>query len=286
MKSLLIANRGEIARRIMRTARRMGLRTIAVYSDADRDALHVREADTAVRIGGAAPRESYLNIAAIIEAAQARRRGRGASGLWLPRRERGLRAGRDRCGPHLGRAAACRHPADGRQGGGEAHCPQGRRADHSRRGAGRRHPLADRQNDRLSADDQGGRGRRRARHAACGTGEAKFDAALDAARSEAEHALRRRAPAAGARAHWRAPHRSTGLRRPARQCHPSRRARLLGAAAAPEADRGIALARRRCGVAREARRGRGRACESRELCRRRHHRVPARCGQATSISWR
>src|SRR2546423_11540589 len=70
MKSLLIANRGEIARRIMRTARRMGMRTIAVYSDADRDVLHVREADTAVRIGGAPPAESYLNIAAIIEAAK------------------------------------------------------------------------------------------------------------------------------------------------------------------------------------------------------------------------
>jgi geranyl-CoA carboxylase alpha subunit len=70
MKSLLIANRGEIALRIMRTARRMGLRTVAVYSDADRDARHVREADTAVRIGGAAPAESYLNIAAIIDAAK------------------------------------------------------------------------------------------------------------------------------------------------------------------------------------------------------------------------
>ncbi|MEJ0078308.1 MAG: biotin carboxylase N-terminal domain-containing protein [Alphaproteobacteria bacterium] len=70
MKSLLIANRGEIARRIMRTARRMGLRTVAVYSDADRGALHVREADAAGRIGGAAPRESYLNIPAIIDAAK------------------------------------------------------------------------------------------------------------------------------------------------------------------------------------------------------------------------
>jgi geranyl-CoA carboxylase alpha subunit len=67
---VLIANRGEIARRIMRTARRMGLHTVAVYSDADRDAPHVREADTAVRIGAASPRESYLSIAAIIEAAQ------------------------------------------------------------------------------------------------------------------------------------------------------------------------------------------------------------------------
>jgi geranyl-CoA carboxylase alpha subunit len=70
MKSLLIANRGEIARRIMRTARRMGMRTVAVYSDADREALHAREADAAMRIGGAAPRESYLNMAAIIDAAK------------------------------------------------------------------------------------------------------------------------------------------------------------------------------------------------------------------------
>src|SRR4051812_44133925 len=70
MRSLLVANRGEIAHRIMRTATRMGLRTIAVYSDTDRDALHVREADTAVRIGGAALRESYLNIAAIMAAAK------------------------------------------------------------------------------------------------------------------------------------------------------------------------------------------------------------------------
>ena len=70
MKALLIANRGEIARRIMRTAHRLGLRTVAVYSDADRDALHVREADTAIRIGGAAPADSYLNIVAIIVAAK------------------------------------------------------------------------------------------------------------------------------------------------------------------------------------------------------------------------
>ena len=67
---VLIANRGEIARRIMRTARRMGFGTVVVYSDADRDALHVREADQAVRIGGAAPRESYLDIVAIMAAAR------------------------------------------------------------------------------------------------------------------------------------------------------------------------------------------------------------------------
>jgi 3-methylcrotonyl-CoA carboxylase alpha subunit len=66
---LLIANRGEIAARVLRTARRMGLATVAVYSDVDADALHVEEADAAFRIGPAPARDSYLNIAAIIDAA-------------------------------------------------------------------------------------------------------------------------------------------------------------------------------------------------------------------------
>ena len=60
--SLLIANRGEIACRVIKTARRMGIRTIAVFSDADANALHVKMADEAVLIGGAAARDSYLSI--------------------------------------------------------------------------------------------------------------------------------------------------------------------------------------------------------------------------------
>ena len=69
-RSLLIANRGEIALRLMRTARRMGLRTVAVYSDADRDAPHTRAADAAEYIGGSAPKDSYLNIESILAAAR------------------------------------------------------------------------------------------------------------------------------------------------------------------------------------------------------------------------
>ncbi len=68
---ILIANRGEIALRIMATCRRLGYGVVAVYSDADRESLHVREADQAVRIGEALPAQSYLNIAAIIAAAKA-----------------------------------------------------------------------------------------------------------------------------------------------------------------------------------------------------------------------
>src|SRR5262245_56760041 len=69
-KSVLVANRGEIARRIFATARRMGLRTVAVCSEADTEAAHVREADEAVLIGPAAARESYLVGERIIAAAK------------------------------------------------------------------------------------------------------------------------------------------------------------------------------------------------------------------------
>ncbi len=71
LESVLIANRGEIACRVIRTARRLGLRTIAVYSEADRGALHTRLADVAVPVGPAAARESYLDVERILEAARA-----------------------------------------------------------------------------------------------------------------------------------------------------------------------------------------------------------------------
>ncbi|MGE0386602.1 MAG: acetyl-CoA carboxylase biotin carboxylase subunit [Gammaproteobacteria bacterium] len=67
---ILIANRGEIACRIMRTARRMGIKTVAIYSEADADALHVRMADEAVHVGGAASSQSYLRAETIAEAAR------------------------------------------------------------------------------------------------------------------------------------------------------------------------------------------------------------------------
>ncbi|MFM7141458.1 MAG: biotin carboxylase N-terminal domain-containing protein, partial [Alphaproteobacteria bacterium] len=67
---LLVANRGEIARRVFRTCREMGIGTVAVFSDPDREAPFVREADVAVRLGGASPADSYLRGDAIVEAAR------------------------------------------------------------------------------------------------------------------------------------------------------------------------------------------------------------------------
>ena len=69
-RKLLIANRGGVAVRVIRAARELGIRTVAVHSDPDADALHRKLADEAVALGGSAPSESYLDSSKIIQAAK------------------------------------------------------------------------------------------------------------------------------------------------------------------------------------------------------------------------
>ena len=167
-KRILIANRGEIACRIIKTARRMGIATVAVYSDADKDALHVAMADEAVPIGPPPAAESYLVIEKIIAAckttdAEAVHPGYG----FLSEREAfplGAGEGRHR----LHRPERQGHRGDGRQDrvqeGGRG--GQGLdRARPSRRHRRREGSGEDRRRDRLSGDDQGLGRRRRQGHA-------------------------------------------------------------------------------------------------------------------------
>src|ERR1700737_702527 len=123
-KRILIANRGEIACRVIKTARRMGIETVAVYSEADRDALHVEMADEAVLIGPPAAAESYLVMEKIVEAC----RKTGAEAVhpgygFLSEREAFPRALSEACivfiGPNAGAIAALGAKIKPPQGGGQ-----------------------------------------------------------------------------------------------------------------------------------------------------------------------
>ena len=166
--SLLIANRGEIACRVIKTAKRMGIRTIAVYSDADARGAACedgRRGRAYRRLGGArllsVDRQDRRRL-------QADRRRGGASRLWLPLREPGLCRGARKERHHLRRPAGQGHRGDGRQDHVEEARGRGGRLDRARPyGADRRRRRGgeDRQAGRLSGDDQGVGRRRRQGHA-------------------------------------------------------------------------------------------------------------------------
>ncbi len=251
---ILIANRGEVALRVIRACREMGIPTVAVYSEVDRDCLHARMADEAICIGPAPSAQSYLNVAEHhLGRADHRRRGH-PSGLRLPRRERRLRARVRGQRPHLHRARADAIETHGRQGGREADDGGCRRTDRPGIGRGRRERgrgAAVRQAGRLPGARQGVGGRRRPRHARrrrrglAGERDAGGEGG-GGRRVRRRHRLPREVPVASA------PHRDAGARRHARQRHPPLRARLLGAAPPPEAHRGVALTRAHARAARAA----------------------------------
>ena len=122
---ILVANRGEVALRVIRAAKEMGIESVAVYSEADKDSLPVAMADHAVCIGPAQSALSYLNMPNIISAALQTGAAGDSPRLWLPRRERRFRARVRGLRNRLHRPVAGRHRAHGRQ--------VGRARDHGRR---------------------------------------------------------------------------------------------------------------------------------------------------------
>ena len=274
---ILVANRGEIAWRVMRTAKAMGYRTVAVYSDADKDAPHVAFADEAVRIGPSPVGESYLSIDRILEAAHKSGADAVHPGYGFLSENEAFAAACEKAGlvfigpppaaiAAMGnKAAAKRRMIDagvpcvpGYQGADQSDANLEKEARKiglpvmvkaAAGGGGRGMRLVERDGRSSGSDPHGAhRGRERLR-------------------------LGRADPREGR--DRRAPRRDPGLRRRPRQRHPSRRARLLGAAPPPEGDRGSALARRdgRPAPAHGRRRRRGRPRH--RLSRRRHGRVPA-----------
>ena len=115
-KKILIANRGEIALRIICACRELGIKTVAVYSEADENSLHVRFADEDVCIGPARSADSYLNVPAVISAAEITGADAIHPGLRLPVRERLPRRSLRGLPHQVHRARPAGHPPDGRQG--------------------------------------------------------------------------------------------------------------------------------------------------------------------------
>ncbi len=112
---VLIANRGEIALRILRSCRELGIATVAVYSTVDKDALHVQLADEAVCVGESLSSKSYLNVPNILAAATSRGVDAIHPRLWIPGRERQVRRDLRRPRHHLRRPLPPCDPVDGGQ---------------------------------------------------------------------------------------------------------------------------------------------------------------------------
>ena len=287
-KKILVANRGEIALRIQRACRELGVKAVMVYSEADREAKYVKLAEEAVCIGPAPSPQSYLNMPAIISAAEVDGRRGDPSGLRLPFRERRLcRArGEERLPVH--RPDARVHSHHGRQGVRQAGHDQGGRALRAglrRRIARRpaRHP-AHRQDRGLPGHHQGGGRWRRPRHAR-GAHRGRADQRRTDDQGRGGRRVRQSSRVHGEVPPEPAPHRDPDPCRQIQERGVPGRARLLDAAAPPEDHGGGARARHPAQADREDRRTLRRRLQEDRLPRRRNLRIP-RTRTASSTSSR
>ena len=241
---ILIANRGEIAVRIIRACREFGIKTVAVHSTADAEAMHARLADESVCIGPPAPRESYLNIPAIIAAGEITNANAIHPGYGFLSEECRFRHHRGGARLHLHRPEPVAHHVDGRQDPRQADGHRARPAGDSglRRGTGKRRFLCPgRRRHRLSGPHQGGRGRRRARHEAGRQPRRAGRGGRHGTRRGRCRLWQRRA-LSGKTGRGPTPYRGAGARRPVRQRGALGRARLLLAAPPSEGAGGSAIA--------------------------------------------
>ena len=280
-KKVLIANRGEIALRVIRACRELGLRSVAVHSTADADALHVRFADEKVCIGPPPARQSYLNIPAIISAAEVSGADAVHPGYGFLSENAHFAEVVQRCGLHwIGPQPEVMRRMGDKVSAREAH-ERGRRAHPARhrrhrdrprgRGGGRAH--------RSAGDHQGLGGRRRPRHEDRRGPGSRCRRSWRTARSEAQAGFGN--PAVYIERYIGRPrHVEVQVLGDGTQRRRARRARVLDPAPPPEAGRGGAVG----GAGRRApRRAPGRRAQGdagHRLQDRRHAGVPARRGQA------
>jgi acetyl-CoA carboxylase, biotin carboxylase subunit len=245
IQKILIANRGEIALRIVRACRELGIKTLAVYSEADVQSLHVQLADEAICIGGPRSSDSYLRADRIISAAEIADVDAIHPGYGFLSENADFAEQCESCNIKFIGPKSTVDQDDGRQVRRQGHRPQGRRADRARFSDG---PVDQSEAEAVKVARKigypviikavaggGGRGMRIAHN------DVSFAKEFHVARNEAEKAFGNGASTSRSTSRTRA---TSSFRSSAdpRQGHPPRRARLLGPAPPPEADRGIALA--------------------------------------------